>query len=156
MERVPSWRLDDVDLDRDERDGATEDLDHVEESFRDPLGDQHGKVLTLRPLAFDQIPVLDGSDYVARVCLSEHDLNLVHRIFDRVLEQDIKPTTGTDRSFLGHALQIAQTEAGGIIPDLFLEPPLVEAKRREADGFGDWDVHDVRSRSDNSLSHRVH
>jgi len=69
---------------------VTENLNYVKEPARDAFSNEHGKMLALRPSSFLSAPVLDGSNDVSFVGLAEHDLNFVHRVVFRILQQNVE------------------------------------------------------------------
>src|SRR6267143_412688 len=65
-------RFDDAGLNSDHRNCVTQDLNHVKEAASNTFSNQHWKVLSLRPFPLLTSPILDRSNDVRFICLTEH------------------------------------------------------------------------------------
>jgi hypothetical protein len=117
-----------VHLYRNERDGAIEEADHVQEASGDLFSDDDRAVLVLGvPLALN-VPVLYCANDVGFVRRPELDLYLVATERIRVLEQKIETACARPRTLPVLQDDIAQSKNRRIFSNAILHPSLVQLR----------------------------
>src|ERR1700683_5401352 len=97
-----------IDLNGNDGNCVVQELDNVKESSSDCFSHQNCRMLPLRPLPLFVVPVLDCSDYVRLIGLSEHDLNCVHRVVFRIFQEDVQSTTARLPPLAENHLKLAE------------------------------------------------
>ena len=137
-------------LDRDKRDEAVEQADHVEEPAGDVLGDEDRDVVVLGIALPLDVPVLDGADDVRLVGLAELDLDFVPPVGLGVLKQQVKASSTGLWPLAIPQHEVPKPQQGRVLADAVLEPLLVQVGvGLEPDPLGlgvlgCWHVHTSR------------